>query len=77
MDSRSSGRSTANRREFERDYWLALFPAVWNMQRVLRELKQTGSVSGFQHRMINFAELNELLQPGKYPELEFRRSPML
>lgn len=49
-----------------------LFAAVWNMQRVLRELKQTGSVSGFQDRMINFAELNELLQLDKYLAQEAR-----
>lgn len=49
-----------------------LFAAVWNMQRVLRELKQTGSVSGFQDRMINFAELNELLQLDTYLAQEAR-----
>lgn len=52
-----------------------LFAAVWNMQRVLRELKQTGSVAGFQDRMIDFAELNELLQLGKYLEQEARYQP--
>ena len=49
-----------------------LFAAVWNMQRVLRELKQTGSVSEFQDRMINFAELNDLLQLEKYLAQETR-----
>lgn len=49
-----------------------LFAAVWNMQRLLRELKHTGSVSGYQDRMINFAELNELLQLDRYLERETR-----
>lgn len=47
-----------------------LFAAVWNMQRLLRELHQTGSVSGYKDRMIDFAQLNELLDIKKYQQLE-------
>lgn len=52
-----------------------LFAAVWNMQRQLRELRQTGSIAGFQDRMIDFAQLNELLRLREYLELEARYRP--
>ncbi len=49
-----------------------LFAAVWNMRQLLSELKRTGSVSGFRDRMIDFAELNDLLGLPKYLDQQAR-----